>query len=557
MNKNIFYGILIVCLAIIFTAIAQYHCLDNKLAIPEDARRSIIWMSNLKDKTLFSGDILLDFEMRRTPIGLKCLYFLTGLFVDPTTIIKLLPYLLSFLLALYGYRIGCFLKDYKLGLLISFLMILTAWYEDYTWPSTGGVWFESGGAGDFHPIIIILFLFYLMKKDWTKSALAMLGAATFYPPLFSITSLTYVFSFIKHEKGRIIIEKNTKKTVYFLICFSVGLTLLFSQYFLSYDYFNLRMPQEEIKHMAEFYSGGHYPIFFPNFFIRILNGESGIDLDKPKIILLVISVMAVFLLKMKTVRLPRALRNFMVAAFFMFVIANVFLLKLSFPSMYMRYSLTIFLIIFSSVNLHKVISTVKHHKRIIVCLILLLIIILYMPGLSKMITYKQQRFAYQFRDDFDLELYEFISSLPKDAFLAAHPMVSDNIPMFSRRKVLIMQEIEAPETKSYALVKQRTLDFFTAYYSTSVLDVLNFCRKYAVEYLIIYKGHFSNEYLEKGDLLFAGNYYYAPFNEHILSLLVQNTNTNFAVFNLPKEHIIFEDTKYVVIKCAHSDSSEF
>ena len=133
------------------------------------------------------------------------------------------------------------------------------------------------------------------------------------------------------------------------------------------------------------------------------------------------------------------------------------------------------------------------------------------------------------------ELCSFLSTLPKNSTIAADPYLSDNISTFSRRKVVVTFELGHPWFKKYAtLIRQRTLDFYDAYYSQEAGKLKEFFRKYNIDYLVISRRDFTAESMKNMQ------YYYEPINTEIRLMLssrrqlyLSNFPTGKCIYNTP------------------------
>jgi hypothetical protein len=132
-------------------------------------------------------------------------------------------------------------------------------------------------------------------------------------------------------------------------------------------------------------------------------------------------------------------------------------------------------------------------------------------------------------------LYDFVSTLPKDALLAGDLMQMDNIPLFAQRSVLFSFEITGVD-------ESRILTFFDAYYAESPDTILGFCQDYGVEYLVVNLQQFSPDYLEKG------MFFFAPQNETIARSVA--ARSNFILPQVPDDHKLFQSGDLFVIPCS-------
>lgn len=133
------------------------------------------------------------------------------------------------------------------------------------------------------------------------------------------------------------------------------------------------------------------------------------------------------------------------------------------------------------------------HKPLLFLFVLLTIII-YIPGIKSIGVISPS--------SAERELYQFLSTLPKDSYIAGHPDDMQNIPIFAKRKVF--------ESTEFLYNEKRTFDLFSAYYGNSVEEIEEFCNRYEVDYWVVNRKYFCKEYLSKGRVFFD------PFNEFII-----------------------------------------
>jgi hypothetical protein len=128
------------------------------------------------------------------------------------------------------------------------------------------------------------------------------------------------------------------------------------------------------------------------------------------------------------------------------------------------------------------------------------------------------------------DLYEFLATVPKDAMIAGDPHVMVGVPLFSERSVLFHALSPRPDAP--------IVEFFDAYYAESPRTMLAFCRRYAIDYLVVDRTDFSPEYL-------AGEeFFYQPYNDDIVQLLAARSD-----FIAPELEPIFRTDPLAVIPC--------
>ena len=147
-------------------------------------------------------------------------------------------------------------------------------------------------------------------------------------------------------------------------------------------------------------------------------------------------------------------------------------------------------------------------------------------------------------------LYRFLQTLPKDVLIAGHPSLMDNVPTFAKRKAFITEELSLPyHTNLYPIIKERTYDFFKAYYSDNLGKICDFCKIYNIAYIIVDKKHFTESYF------IEEHFYLNPFNNYIKNLV--KNKTTFALMNIPQNKKIFEDDGVFVVKVEDETSMGF
>lgn len=523
MKKDKILLILVVAFSLLVTLYCQFPLLVNKFAINDDVRQEIFHYRQYQDGDLFKDDLIItDYLKKWNPDGLNIFYFLVSRVYDPVQFTKILPFFLCMFSVVYIFMIGKTLKNETAGLLASLIFVFLAWSRKEIEV------FGTGNGEDFGILFCIMFIHYYLKKDFLKTSVTLLLLALFYPPLLIICLLAYMLSFtLELLKGTKI--KRSKVLI-------LAATLFLIVFILEAKYGGNKIKMltlEEMKNMQEFYPGGRKRIFYPSFYQRWTNIESGMAIDYPVKWLIIISfLLFLFYRKKALVNLPSSLWHFIFVSFAMFIIANIIMFRLYGPSRFMRYPLPLFLIFFVAVNASEMINKIKSTR---IQSVFLLSFIMF-AGLCFIPKLKARYIIAPYPN-----LYGFLQTLPKDILIAGEPFLMDDIPTFANRKVLANDEISQPYFADfYPMIKERIFSFFDAYYSDSYKKVCDFCRKYKVTHLVVNKEHFSQDYLAKDFL------YYNPFNGHIKNLI--RNRAIFILPNIPAGEKIFEDGDIFVIK---------
>ena len=110
----------------------------------------------------------------------------------------------------------------------------------------------------------------------------------------------------------------------------------------------------------------------------------------------------------------------------------------------------------------------------------------------------------------DVKMLMYLSTTPTDSVIAAEPFVSDDISVFSKRKVFLKYELSHPWFKNYRkIVEDRAEAFYRAYFTDSLLDLKRFAEKYGINYIICEKKVFTKVGWEEKKLI------YQPLNNNL------------------------------------------
>ncbi len=186
----------------------------------------------------------------------------------------------------------------------------------------------------------------------------------------------------------------------------------------------------------------------------------------------------------------------LVSSLLLYFLARIFLLKLFIPDRYLIYTLNLCYCLGLALCLDKALGLRSWPRWLLAALVALVVIgsgvRLKDVGLKDFSMYRP--------------LYAVLAQTPKDALIAGHPDLMDNVPTFAQRKVLVNYELAHPWSRGYwRRIRPRLEDFFKAYYAADPQVVRDFCRKYQVSFLVVDKRHFTPEFL-------AGGRYLTPFN---------------------------------------------
>lgn len=516
---------------------------DPQIINDDDVRVNMYWMRRFQDRALFQDDLLTDLAAspKYAPRGWVALYYVASYLIDPVRFSSVLPLILIPLTVFYLFRVGSLIRDNLAAVILALLYILIEGTSFYV---------PTGHARSFYLPFLTAFLYFLLKKRSLLTVLLVAMAPLFYPPLVPLFLGMLVLNVWDVRRRRLVLTRPAVLPIF------LSLLLAFASLAPAFVFYQdarigPMVTKEEALNMPEFNKGGR-EVYFRASRLRFLAfGNGGIAPAanvKSLIALLVLSAAVVITLRgTGRLSLPQEAVYLPIASLAMYLLAHLLLFRLYFPSRYTQEALPLFLMIFVSAHLYDAafrwVDTLKQRRWIPhhldpVTAFLLVILLSYAVFLYGR---PERRSISLLRNPFP-KLTDYLTTLPKDALIAGHPTDMDWVPLFSRRKVLVNDELSLPfYVNYYREISRRTYDLFGAYYARSPDQIDDFARKYGVDYLVVNLRHFSPDYLGRK------NFYYRPFNEFIAGVVSQNLAPGFAVLRYPPDRIAFVSGPMMVI----------
>jgi hypothetical protein len=202
----------------------------------------------------------------------------------------------------------------------------------------------------------------------------------------------------------------------------------------------------------------------------------------------------------------RRLRIFvylLLASTILYFAADLFFMRLFVPRRYLEFSLSLFYCVLIAVIARTAIAEFGIRGFAFPALVTVLVLIgaVRLHGIA----------LYDYSSD--ARLYELLRSTPKSAVVAGHPEVMDNIPTFARRAAFVTYELSHSWYDRYwDVIKKRTFDFFTAYYSSDPAQIRDFGRDNGITYMVVREADFAPEKLGGKAI------YFEPFGDYVRKL---------------------------------------
>ncbi len=517
-----------------------WPALTNPYAIDGDVRTHIDWMRQFRDPSLFPNDFLMTYARYRQPWGLILLYYPVSFFFDPVFFSKILSLILLAMGSYYAFKLGEYKGSRSTGLLAAILFMTN---PNFFVQMAGGL-----GRSFGYPLMMA-FLYYLIKKDGLKAALIMVLGCLFYPVIFFLSFFTYLFSFVKIQDHRFMLDLHPSKWKGFALGVAVGIALLAAQHvLLVHPALGPLMTKKQMLNQPEFYKHGRLAILpvsplsktvirmAPEGVIKVgieKNFVSAALIAMLKIVFWLAVLAAGFAGLKRTLFYPSELLALFLAGILMYQLADLFLLKFYLPERYLRYSLHLiglFLFAFFIPYLVQKIKTFRIRSAFYGGLLF----IFFFLNLG---TPTEWSFTNHLKYKL---LYASLAQLPKEVMIAAHPKLADGIPTFAKRKVLIKYELSSPLYSNFwREVKKRTYAFFDAYYAEDLASINQFCETYHVDYLVVDQEHFTEKFLVNKTI------YFEPFNAYMKNKI--GKRRRFALMQIPEKEKLFTHGSVFVI----------
>jgi hypothetical protein len=473
---------------------AHLKALTNPYVVNDDVRQQLFWMWQWLDPELFKGDLLADYARDYVPWGVKGLYWLVSWVTDPISFSKVLPGLLFIVLALCLYRIGLKQGDRRLA----WTMVAVYWLMPFFLDNMAGGLARAFAA----PLSAFFWLSWQEEKPWGMGA-AILLQALFIPYIFLLCTLAAGLAWLASRTGKTGSPPFPARPVHFFLL-AAGVALVgFMNLTYTTDGFGPLVSYAEMVNRPEFYAGGRYTLLpIPRLSWELIAPWAWIapfrDLGRlPAIVVCVVLPVATLwgLARVNWRSLaPRLqpLGYLGLAGLLLYFLARIFFFKLFVPDRYLMYTLNLAYCLILALGLYTILQVSRWPRNLAVLVLItaagLGVCHLENTGLMDYGVYQP--------------VYAALADIPKDAVTAGHPNLMDNVPTFARRRALVTYKLAHPWSKGYwQKIEPRLKDLFVAYYAADPQEVIAFCRKYQVSFLVVDDRHFTPEFLAGGRFL--------------------------------------------------------
>ena len=479
-------------LTLVVFCLAHFQGLVSPYAVNDDVRQQIFWMQQWSDQGLYPDDWLTDYAQRYVPLGVKALYRLADLVIHPLAFSKVLTAALFVSLGLCFHRLGEAMGGRQLGR----AALIVFWFSPFFLHNMSG-----GLARSFAGPLLALFLLGWVKNSARIVGLAIVLQSLFIPYICVLSVAALAMVWLLWKCGKSHPPPLPQRATHFAIIGLVTALVLFYNFQLQGSGYGPMTTAADMAGHAEYSAQGRFPVFpapslLFEIFVRpfdrfaVLLPENAL----PRILSLLLlgSTILFYARRADWGAFNRHRRPFLAlvaASLALYVLARIFVARLFIPSRYLEYTTAICYTLAFALCLASALDRLGSLRPSAwAWLVLVATALLAGLGLKNVSLYDYGA---------DFPLYEAVQQLPKDVLLAGHPFLMDNVLTFGRRKVFLSYELVHPWSKGlWAKQSPRLEHLFQAYYAKDSATVLDFCRTYAIDFLVVDDRHFETEFID-------------------------------------------------------------
>jgi hypothetical protein len=523
--------------AFLATLHAEWRIIRHGLVFQDDAKIHEFWMRKFQDPALFQDPLTREFlhTSGYQPPGFKALYWLASHVIDPVAFGELLPLFLQPLSVWLVYRIVRAHTEWRPAAWIAAALFLVPWDV---------LRFSGGHARAFTQPILLLTVFFLLKRRDVLAALIPPLGMLFYPPA-GLTALgILVLASLALDRTRFVDARRlawgAASSVAVAVAGVVPMLTGASQELISAD---------EARKYPDFGPGGRAHFFTSSTLDYLKNNYSGFALEASGSILAVSALLLLILRYRNALLLRWEVWCMAIAGLGLFAVAQAVLFHLYLPHRY-TYPLLPFFCIVIGVAARPTFEAVAARSRLAVlaapalALISLGVALTLFPlgpqrslsGLAQwlrdaalvlvvgcavgaLVAVAAWRWA---RTPWraprtagaaaalvatgvlvggvghagkwsshpsvcgQAALYSYLRTLPKDVIVAGDPEEVECIPLAARRPVVISVKLYQPWNPEYfEIIRDRMSRTVRAYYGPSVDALVDLRTRYGADYLVV------------------------------------------------------------------------
>jgi len=510
--------------------------LSDPYLINDDVRQTLYFVRRAVDPSLFPNDLLTRYAENYQPWGFVLLYRSLAPWVDPILLGKVLG------IALVGLAAGLVFR-----LVNGFAGITAAAIAALLFLASPGFIAQLSGGNPraFAPLLVFLFLDALVRERPGRAALWVVVQSLFYPVVFALSTLAFALGSVRVRGGAL-----RRRIGLVALAALVGAGLQLGKTVASADpEFGPVVTRADMEGDPAYGPDGRFPVLpvpgpvetlarvaaqvLPKSAVFDRLGDSG----GPQLAVLALLLAAAVLgVRRGGAPLPFAIASFAIAGLVLYAVASAVMMHLFLPVRYLEHAFRAVFLVIAAVGIAGAIRWIPSRPGERVALVVACAWLFFHVF--------DHRYTHLYDHSEIRPVARFLSTLPKDVLVAAHPRVADDIPTFAGRAVFVSYELAHPFLRAtyWATVEARLDALLDAYYAERPEAVAEFVRRNGVTHLVVDRRHFEAERIAAGALGFA------PFDDRVRQRV--GGRTRFALAAIPEAWKLFEDGPYSVLDAA-------
>jgi hypothetical protein len=498
--RRAFWLVLTIVVCLGFAVRVSRPALVNPLVVHDDVRQHVFWVPRLHDPALFAGDWIADYYESQSPAAYRAVYWLATLAVDAILASKIIPLVLTVVLAVAAFALGRALwRRDDAAALGAVLLGWCVWqYDDVA----------SATPRAYALPLLTIQLAALAAGRWRLALLVLPIQAVFYPlgcPLPVVTmGLWALWRARGCGWGIGLLRRALPDLVSLGVVTAVALVLVgLGQ--VDAARFGPTVSAAEARTMPEFQPGGRASYFVPGWYeFWLRSSRSGFALGPTDPLRGVLPVLVIpvtlaaglggWLLAARlgwaaAPRVPRSgmlLVGLLAASLLLFAAAHVLLFLLYLPARYVQFSLPLTWALAG--GLGWVLLGERLAARLgsrgawtglsggeLAALVGVMLLAVHAPPPGDF--YVAGRYP---------AIYAYLRQTPPDTLVGALPADSNILPVFGQRPILTSYEHALPYQPGYYLpLRERTEEFRAAYYAPTLAPMVAVLKQYHVGVVIV------------------------------------------------------------------------
>jgi hypothetical protein len=499
-----------------------------------DATQHVFWLYRYADPTLFPNDISIEYFASPSvaPWGYRALYAVLASSADAQRVAEIVAAVLLAISIALAWKLGVALVDAArpmAGLIAVVVTIALLPVNDLLPP--------MGLQRTFALPITLLCLWALVARRYQWVGVSWLAAALFYPILIVVLGLTAGIVFLRDLLRERHLPPKWQWNV-LLGVVAIALVLFGSS---TAENVGPMVTHAQALHMPEFGPLGRQDLFGPKSFGSYFGQpRTGLGWSR-KMLLAMGATFGLALVLGRRRLIPPAAWTLAGVGIVTWWLARVFLFHLYLPNRHSKLAIAAFAIVAFTAGTYALVQhlastqpqTRKWPAWVLACIAPVVVVIVLLP---------QAAAAWQRPVDQDMErAYEFIASLPKDCIVAAHPDLANDVPLRTRRSVLVSTEESIAFMQGYyRRLVPRIESSLQAAYATSWDQLEASLAPYDVAVMLT------------APTVWKKTGYYAPFDKLARQLLTRGRHDGFVLRVPPPDRILFRSGDVYVLRVGDS-----